>query len=318
LCNSFLTSKKNKLESDELSPQSFANYFASCTRLIKHFGPDRRVDDLRPNDFEIFRKLMAKHFSSVTLKNEINRIRIILKFAFDQRLITERVSYGQSFNKPSLMMLRKARNEAGPKDFSSEELRKILAAADPIMRAMILLGINAGFGNTDCANLPRSAINFETGWLNFPRVKTAIERRIPMWPETLAALKVAIERRPNPKDRADSDLCFITAKKNRWVRVQPSKSNPDKLLCVNSISNRFAQLLKSLSINGRKRTGFYGLRHSFETAAGESKDQIAVNALMGHVDNSMAGVYRERISDARLRAVVDVVHDWLFDFASPK
>jgi len=33
---------------------------------------------------------------------------------------------------------------------------------------------------------------------------------------------------------------------------------------------------------------------------------------MGHVDNSMAGVYRERISDERLRAVVEVVRGWLF------
>ena len=33
---------------------------------------------------------------------------------------------------------------------------------------------------------------------------------------------------------------------------------------------------------------------------------------MGHVDSSMAGVYRERISDERLRAVVYTVHSWLW------
>jgi hypothetical protein len=33
---------------------------------------------------------------------------------------------------------------------------------------------------------------------------------------------------------------------------------------------------------------------------------------MGHVDDSMADLYRERISDDRLQAVVDHVHDWLF------
>jgi hypothetical protein len=33
---------------------------------------------------------------------------------------------------------------------------------------------------------------------------------------------------------------------------------------------------------------------------------------MGHVDESMAGAYRERIDDARLRAVVEHVHTWLF------
>jgi len=55
------------------------------------------------------------------------------------------------------------------------------------------------------------------------------------------------------------------------------------------------------------------LRHTFETIGGEAKDQIAVNSIMGHVDSTMAGVYRERISDERLRAVVEHVRAWLFD-----
>jgi len=34
---------------------------------------------------------------------------------------------------------------------------------------------------------------------------------------------------------------------------------------------------------------------------------------MGHVDTSMVAVYRERISDERLRAVVNVVRAWLWE-----
>ena len=58
---------------------------------------------------------------------------------------------------------------------------------------------------------------------------------------------------------------------------------------------------------------FTALRHCFETEAGESRDQAVVNAVMGHVDNSMAAHYRERMSNQRLRAVVDHVHRWLFE-----
>jgi hypothetical protein len=43
-----------------------------------------------------------------------------------------------------------------------------------------------------------------------------------------------------------------------------------------------------------------------------SLDQPAVNHIMGHADSSMAAVYRERIDAARLQAVVDHVHHWLF------
>ena len=58
--------------------------------------------------------------------------------------------------------------------------------------------------------------------------------------------------------------------------------------------------------------GFYWLRHTFQTVADGTKDPVAVSAIMGHVDASMAGVYREGIEDARLRAVTDHVHQWLY------
>ena len=43
------------------------------------------------------------------------------------------------------------------------------------------------------------------------------------------------------------------------------------------------------------------LRHVFETIGGESRDQVAVDHIMGHADQSMAAHYRERISDERLQ-----------------
>ena len=39
---------------------------------------------------------------------------------------------------------------------------------------------------------------------------------------------------------------------------------------------------------------------------------MPVNAIMGHVDDSMAANYRHDIDEDRLRAVVDHVHVWLF------
>ena len=72
-----------------------------------------------------------------------------------------------------------------------------------------------------------------------------------------------------------------------------------------------AKLLRKL---GLKRPGlnFYALRHTFETIAGESKDQVAVDHVMGHAREDMASVYRERISDGRLESVADHVRAWLF------
>ncbi len=147
-----MTSKKNKLDAGELSPQSFTDYYRCAELLISRFGKDRRVDDLRPDDFGRLRKSLVKRCAPVTLKNEINRCRVILKLAFDQRLIGLPVNYGQSFDKPSAKVLRQVRNKAGPRLFESAEILRILDAADPVMRAMVLLGVNCGFGNTDVAS----------------------------------------------------------------------------------------------------------------------------------------------------------------------
>jgi len=70
------------------------------------------------------------------------------------------------------------------------------------------------------------------------------------------------------------------------------------------------KLLNKLGIDGQRN--FYTLRHTFRTVADESKDQPAVDFVVGHVDASMAGRYRERIDDSRLRAVTEYVRAWLF------
>jgi integrase len=310
LCNQFLAAKQRRIESGELARQSFADYHDTCTKLIDFFGRERLVDDLAPGDFERFRTKLAEQYSVSTLRNEINRCRIVFRFAFTERLIDRPVHFGQSFSKPAAKLLREARNKAGARMFEAVELRTIINAADPVMRAMIYLGLNCGFGNTDISMLPHSAVNLDTGWIIFPRPKTAIMRRIPLWPETAEALKIAIAKRPNPKLAEHADLCFVTVQGNPWVRVTNSKSTPNKVVTVNSVTGHFARLLRGLGINGER--GFYTLRHNFETIGGDSRDQIAVNAIMGHADQSMAAHYRERIDDARLKAVTDHVRAWLW------
>jgi integrase len=308
LCNHFLNSKKHLLESGEITDRSFRDYYTTCARIVDAFGRNRFVDDLAVNDFESFRASMAKTRGPVALGNEIGRVRMVFKFGYDQALIDRPIRYGQSFNKPSRKVLRIARSQNGKRMFESHELRAILHAADPIMRSMVLLACNCAYGQSDVANLSQSLIDLDSGWIDYPRPKTGVDRRCPLWSETVAALQEAIEQRPKPKNEADNDLCFLTRIGNRWVRTSKHEE-PGKRTAMDAVAKQFGSLLKKLDINGKRN--FYALRHTFQTIGGESKDPDAVSAIMGHVDSSMAGVYRERISDERLIAVTKTVYYWL-------
>ena len=193
-------------------------------------------------------------------------------------------------------------------------MRRILDKAGIPLKAMILLGINAGLGNTDIAKLPSSAVDLAREWLDYPRPKTGIERRCPLWPETVAALRAAEASRPTPNDRANVGLFFVTKHGNPWA-TQRMKENDDgeveSFVHDDAVGKEFGKVLAALKLH-RPGFGFYTLRHSFETIAGGSRDQVATDYVMGHADESMAAHYRERIDDARLKAVADHVHAWLF------
>jgi integrase len=302
LCNRFLTAKQRQKEAGEIGPRMFDEYKATTDRLVCTFGKTRLVDDLAADDFEALRDEMAKQYGPVHLGNEIQKIRTAFKYAFESGLIDRPVRYGPQFKKPSASVLRRHRAMQGPKLFTAGEIRRMIESAGPSMKAMILLGINCGYGNSDCGNLPLRAVDLETGMIDFPRPKTGIARRCPLWPETVSALRDALEKRPEAKSAADAGLFFITKYGLSW-----HKDTPD-----GPISKETAKLLKALGINGRKGLGFYTLRHTFRTVADESKDQPAVDFIMGHVDASMAGHYRERIDDSRLLPVTEHVRTWLF------
>ena len=234
---------------------------------------------------------------------DITRVRGLFKFGYDEGLIDRPIRYGQSFARPSAKVLRKARAAAGKRMFEAHEIRAMIDAAGPQLKAMIHLGINCGFGNSDCGALPQEALDLHAGWVDFPRPKTGVPRRCPLWPETVTALREAIAGRPEPKDTADAGLVFITIHGRPWRKE--TSDNP--------VTKETIKLLRRLGIQ-RKGVNFYALRHTFQTIADGARDPVATRYIMGHAPDSrdMASVYRERVDDARLQDVVDHVHEWLF------
>lgn len=320
LCNRFLTAKLRKKEAGELGVRAFADYKEVTDLLVSAFGANRLVDDLAAEDFGALRSRMARKWGPVRLGNAIIRVKSVFKFATDNGLTERAVRYGSEFQKPGKAVMRKHRAAGAERMLEPEQVRALIDGAmvpggdqgptlvkpSATMRAMILLGVNCGFGNADCATLPLSAIDLRTGWIDFPRPKTGVARRCPLWPETVEAIRAVTGPavRPTPATDAESGLAFLTTRGTAWVRVR-EKNRSDM------ITMRFKELLERLGVY-RDGVSFYTLRHVFRTVADAARDPVAIDVIMGHSDPSMGAVYRERVDDARLRAVVDRLRTWLW------
>lgn len=321
LCDRFLTVKERLKESGELSARTFAEYFAACQRLVDWFGRDRIVDadELTPDDFGKYRAELAKTRGPVALGNELIRVRMVFKFADDEVLIPRPIRFGQSFSKPAKRVYLQAKAERGSKMFEAAELRTLLTAAtSPLIRASILLAINAAFGQNDLALVPREAIDLERGWVRFPRPKTGVPRRAKLWPETVVAIREAYATRREPRDPANAHLAFLAPNGRPLVRhFQEEEEDGAGLWTTRTdyLGRAFKLLMDRAGLGGRR--GFYGLRHSFQTIAdNQCRDEAAVKHVMGHTDDSMSANYRDRFEDHRLEAVAETVRRWLFGEAA--
>src|SRR5262245_30725753 len=272
VANAFLNEKRARVDSGELSPRTWAVYKEAADAAVAAFGRTRLVSDLGPDDFASLRRKLARKYGPHGLGTRIQCVRCLFKYAADADLIDRPVRYGPDFKRPSKKTMRLHRAAGGPKLFTAEEVRRLIDGATTQHRAMLLLGINGGLGNQDCASLPLSALDLDAGFLDYPRPKTGVGRRVPLWPETTNALKEALAKRPEPKDPADAGLVFITRAGQSWA----------KGTAENPLSDMTAKLLRKLGINGRKGLGFYTLRHTFRTIADAAKDQPAADFIMGH------------------------------------
>ncbi len=304
--NAFLAAKQALVDSGELAALTWRDYKTACDEIIATLGKNRLAADLRPDDFGPLRKRMAQKWGPQRLSKTIQFIRCVFKYAFDAELIDRPIRFGPEFKRPSKGVIRRHRAAAGAQLFTATEIRRMIDAAGLPLRAMLLLGINAGFGNSDCGHLPLSAVDLKAGTIDFPRPKTGIARRCCLWTETIRAIQQAIGKRPAAKQEEHAGLVFLTRCGDSWHTGTPD----------GPLSRETGKLLRKLGINGRKRLGFYTLRHTFRTVADESKDQPAVDFIMGHEVPHMSAVYRETISDERLRAVADHVRRWLFPSAA--
>jgi len=301
----FLDAKQINVQSGEMEESTWKVYESFGHRMIRVFGANTPVESLGPDDFQKLRKdLQTTHKSLESINSDIGKIKAFFNWAGPgtngQGYIDRLPRFGRTFKRPSKSALEREREGRGERVFTAVQIRALLTAARPTLKAMILLGVNCGYGNTDCAKLPLGKLDLARGWSTFARTNNGIRRRNPLWPETVEALRLALRARKPPNDPQCVNRVFITK------YGQPFRA------CA--LGYEFEKLAVKVGMS-REAADFYDLRRTCASIGLQVNDDEAMRTILGHKRSSadMLGVYnRLQVSDDRLRAVTNHIHDWLF------
>jgi integrase len=243
------------------------SYRGSLAALCR-FLEDKAASEMSLDDLVAYRRHVLETVSMGTAKVRWDLAVAVVRWAQDQGEI------------PNWRIPREIVRMRGAPPFRRVwtpcEIARMLNGACTLMRSLILLGINLGYGNRDCARLaPR---NVSGHVVDAIRHKTGTERRGWLWPETLRALEAC----PPP----------FTNRRGRPIVVDGQ----------DYVRPRLKALLKSCGIepNGR---GFYSFRRAYRTAVDSHWDRPAIDLTMGHTTPGMGARYVAWIDEDRLQAV---------------
>ena len=321
LCDGFYDRKSRA----GIDPRTLADYDSSAKDFLAVVGKDRHPDELTSADFAKVRAAWAGRFGPDRLNKFVINIRTMFRWALKPPLRLREPDYGDEFEIVSKVEFRRdrktSRDTHGRKFFEPADITKLLAKSNPNLRAMILLALNGGFGNTDVADLPLSVVNLKSGWLDYARGKTGIDRRVPLWPETIKALGTAIDNRAVrmakrqveglPLHPGADKLVFVTRQGRPYIVDKTSSKESGALLHKDGVATAFAKLVDACDLV-RTGRGFYSLRRTHRTLADELGDGRAADLIMGHAtDGDMGGTYVQAIGDERLLKLVNHVREKL-------
>jgi len=289
LCNLYLQYQDSRVLAGEIKPRQLYDQTRYLRAFVKHIGPNRKIFDITTIDIQNYRARMIKSKkAAVTINNHISAFKAMFHWAGENDVIS---------SLPNLNAIKKI---PAPKKFrpifTSEQIKKLLDHANQQMRAMILLGLNCGFGCTDCAELLWKHIDFKEARIHFARGKTGIDRNLPLWSETIEALKALSQI---------NERVFNTRMGNAWVRTIKTvkKDGSIKYTVDNAITKEFSKLIKKANITIEKGVGFYTLRRTAATLAAQSGDPFAVQKLLGHADLKRATTYVQDVSEQTDRVI---------------
>lgn len=328
LGNLYLDRCRKLVASGEMASRSVSDATNTLKKLCKLCGKESRLSQWTPADFLSLKAELAKPVARTasvaasglrgravtvrapgTVAGDIRRIKAFLSWvSSDDMQLIPRPRYGSDFS-VTKKVLRRSRSDRGRLDLPAEQIRGMIDRATVKFRPILYLGINAGLGARDLAEMTLEQVEkcVSDPWLCVRRGKTGASRRAWLWPETQQAIADYLETRKRPYNGEYDSVGFLTARRRPWLEEKDGKIK-------DSVGWTFAKIRKEL---GFARGTFYDLRRTVETIGGETLEQVALDFIMGHApeQTDMAAVYRQHISDDRVKKVCEHVRAWLLHAA---
>ena len=181
LCNIYLKHQQAKAESAEITIRHHADQSSCLKKFMSFIGQYRKINEISTLDLQNYKRKLKRAYNSA---HRVNLHISIMKAMFHWAKKNDILDYIPNIDAVSCVkIIHKQRHV-----FTSEQILRLFDFADVQMKAMIWLGLNCGFGCTDCAELKWSDLDLVNGRVKLVRGKTGVSRDLPLWPETIQAL----------------------------------------------------------------------------------------------------------------------------------
>ena len=310
LCDRYLENARNR----SASSSSLKDYQTTINFLKEAGLLTVAIDLLNPEHFARARRTLKDSGRRPrTQKNYVHSVKAIFNWGLKMGFYSKPINYGPEFVPPSTTTIEAEQEENSAIRFLDRDLiLKVLSVADVRIKIAALLGINCAFYPGDTASITYGHIHLDAPipYHDFRRVKTRHKRMAVLWPETVAAIR---DYTDNHRPRSDTNIILLSRNGTPYA----TKS------AHTSLMRKFNRLVKKVG-DRPKGVSIGSLRHTYGTVMDLVNDTQMVDLTMGHVAGTVRGragkslqrrIYSQfNINELkRLKAVADVVHDWLFD-----
>jgi len=153
LSDLYLQYQHSRVLAGALTPKHYSDQIGSLNRLMSFLGQSCRIESISTLDLQHYKRKLQSVYSVDRQNLHISIMKAMFHWARRNDVLEtipniDAISKGKVVHKEMYT-------------FNSGQIKKLLSTADVKLQAMIWLGLNCGFGCTDCGKLKRKDVDFE-------------------------------------------------------------------------------------------------------------------------------------------------------------